>query len=542
MLRRSWKYVRHPSFSIVVCASALLILTSCGDGQDDPEDDEGASKLTLRMAADCGAGDCGSFVGSLKRTFYILATQNDYPEDSYPSDTSAPGRDGSSLGNFSGEFLADVCLQGSGILRDGTPIHVTRSCAGYTASVYSTEIDGKWCNNFCFEFLDRNQYPFGLARNGETPNPLRSVAVWSDQVPLGSIIYIPEFDGFAVPDSGKIHDGCFKANDTGGAITHGRIDIHAGTGRRETSLYKRTTGSFGGTVDVYMNSPRCANATLEAFFPLNVALGLGDGPATVLPDVQIPDVELPDLPEMPEFSPAPAATGCHARFTPPGGTEQEATWACETDLSFSECSSQAFLCQRPGQGGGRWDLGGIRDACNTNPQLEGQGDWLGIPVCSGVTSTQPAEQITGYAWSDTWNTHPYCVAQPSGNAVHPDRCRETVGTQFLWVKHLVGGYFCEEHTLEGVKIGEVDARVCDIQFQSSYAWEPRLGIGLLGWVCAKYDNTGTRLDEVDVSVCETNLGKTYQWTANFWWQECHAYTPDGRDMGKTDEALCGAKT
>ena len=52
----------------------------------------------------------------------------------------------------------------------------------------------------------------------------RSVAVDPRLVPMGEPLYIPEFDGVVLP-SGKVHDGCVRADDTGGNIKKKKMDF-----------------------------------------------------------------------------------------------------------------------------------------------------------------------------------------------------------------------------------------------------------------------------------------------------------------------------
>ena len=43
-------------------------------------------------------------------------------------------------------------------------------------------------------------------------------------IPIGEPLYIPEFDGMILPD-GSIHDGCVRADDTGGGIKGRKMDF-----------------------------------------------------------------------------------------------------------------------------------------------------------------------------------------------------------------------------------------------------------------------------------------------------------------------------
>src|SRR5262249_61271131 len=69
----------------------------------------------------------------------------------------------------------------------------------------------------CFEQLEAPASPFGRGAGQRPLIPFKSVAVDPRVIPLGEPLYIPEFDGMVLPD-GSIHDGCVRADDTGGGI------------------------------------------------------------------------------------------------------------------------------------------------------------------------------------------------------------------------------------------------------------------------------------------------------------------------------------
>ena len=52
----------------------------------------------------------------------------------------------------------------------------------------------------------------------------KSVAVDPRLIPIGEPLYIPEFDGMILPN-GAVHDGCVRADDTGGGIKKRKTDF-----------------------------------------------------------------------------------------------------------------------------------------------------------------------------------------------------------------------------------------------------------------------------------------------------------------------------
>jgi 3D (Asp-Asp-Asp) domain-containing protein len=107
-------------------------------------------------------------------------------------------------------FAWALRLEGTGLMEDGRIINYTGKCPyGYGT---------------CFEQLDVREHPFGRGAGMRPLIPFKSVAVDPRLVPIGEVLYIPEFDGLVLPD-GSIHDGCVRADDTGGGIKHKKMDF-----------------------------------------------------------------------------------------------------------------------------------------------------------------------------------------------------------------------------------------------------------------------------------------------------------------------------
>ena len=114
------------------------------------------------------------------------------------------------FGRVPERFAWSLRLEGSGLMNDGRVINYTGKCPfGYGT---------------CFEQLDIAEHPFGRGAGYRPLVPFKSVAVDPRLVPIGEPIYIPEFDGLVLPD-GSIHDGCVRADDTGGGIKKRKMDF-----------------------------------------------------------------------------------------------------------------------------------------------------------------------------------------------------------------------------------------------------------------------------------------------------------------------------
>jgi 3D (Asp-Asp-Asp) domain-containing protein len=186
--------------------------------------------------------------------FYWLVLESDYDDPQSPNvPRSGRGQlvpthtwvelytpEGYYFGHVPERLAWALRLEGSGLMRDGRIINYTGKCAfGYGT---------------CFEQLDVTEHPFGRGAGLRPLVPFKSVAVDPRLVPIGEPLYIPELDGLVLPD-GSIHDGCVRADDTGGGIK-----------RRKMDFFVVTYGNFRFLLDELANvtwmtphvqAPRC---------------------------------------------------------------------------------------------------------------------------------------------------------------------------------------------------------------------------------------------------------------------------------------------
>lgn len=184
----------------------------------------------------------------LWNTYYKIAAETDFGGS--PSVTLSDNS-GNPLASVTRAFYDDFCMEGSGRLRDGRVINFG------TGSSY-----GGGCTA---RLLDSSRYPWGAGTHipGESfARPLRpwkSIAVDRHTIPLGSSVYIREFDGLYIPEvdgiGGFTHDGCFVAEDTGGAITGNHIDIFGGTRRAYLAVERMIPTR--SQLTAWINSGRC---------------------------------------------------------------------------------------------------------------------------------------------------------------------------------------------------------------------------------------------------------------------------------------------
>jgi len=149
-------------------------------------------------------------------------------------------RDGFFLARVTERFACSLRLEGSGLMMDDRVVNYTGRCNyGYGT---------------CFEQLDVKEFPFGRGARRRTLVPFKSVAVDPRVIRLGEPLYVPEFDGLVLPD-GSIHDGCVRADDTGGGIKKRKMDFFVVTYGNFRFLLDELLGV--SWVTPHIQEPRC---------------------------------------------------------------------------------------------------------------------------------------------------------------------------------------------------------------------------------------------------------------------------------------------
>jgi 3D (Asp-Asp-Asp) domain-containing protein len=185
--------------------------------------------------------------------FYWLSLESDY-EDTVSLNVPKTGAcalpanrwvelytlEGYFFGRVPERYACSLKLEGSGLLRDGRVVNYTGPC--------------KFGYGTCFEQLDIADFPFGRGAGLRPLIPFKSVAVDPRVIRLGEPLYIPELDGLALPD-GSIHDGCVRADDTGGGIKGRKMDFFVVTYGNFRALLDNLLGV--SWVTPYVEAPRC---------------------------------------------------------------------------------------------------------------------------------------------------------------------------------------------------------------------------------------------------------------------------------------------
>jgi 3D (Asp-Asp-Asp) domain-containing protein len=182
----------------------------------------------------------GANLGSFQLTYYWVTAEDDF---SGAKDTNLYDDSCTVLAVVPSAFAHSIGIEGTGRLSDGRVLNVSGSCGCATSPCY-TVVDA--------------QHPWGYGAQNNALVPFRSIAVDRTVIPLGSHVYIAEFDGVTMPGDPSygqfVHDGCVSADDVGGGIIGKHVDFFAAL----EAHYRTLDGALGlNSVTVYQGGQRC---------------------------------------------------------------------------------------------------------------------------------------------------------------------------------------------------------------------------------------------------------------------------------------------
>jgi 3D (Asp-Asp-Asp) domain-containing protein len=179
-----------------------------------------------------------------RNTYYDFPSEGAGEKDATLFDASC-----SPIARVTRRFHDQVCVQGSGRLAMGRTVSFARRDCGCASICPRTG------QHICFESLDPARFPSGRGATGKPITPLKTVAVDTAVIPLGTAIFVPELAGLPRPD-GSLHDGCFVAEDRGLKVVGRHIDVFTGDPSM-TAQWNGLVPSNKG-VHVRVGDPRCA--------------------------------------------------------------------------------------------------------------------------------------------------------------------------------------------------------------------------------------------------------------------------------------------
>jgi 3D (Asp-Asp-Asp) domain-containing protein len=123
------------------------------------------------------------------------------------------------------DFSKALALAGTGRLGDGRVLSYAGPC-----SCPSTP---------CYLVADAD-HPWGYGVKDIALAPFRSIAVNTSDIPIGTPLYVPAFDGLSMPGDkpwgGFVHDGCVRADDTRTSLATKQLDWFVAFGAYQQKL------------------------------------------------------------------------------------------------------------------------------------------------------------------------------------------------------------------------------------------------------------------------------------------------------------------
>lgn len=145
-------------------------------------------------------------LGTFRNTYYYMIFESDYPKEA--TTASVLAMDGTVLAKVTPRFMKDLAMEGSAKLRDGRVLNWA----------------GRINNESRYHFT---KLAWGRGTGACALAPFRTIAADPAQIPSGAVVRIAETVGMKLPD-GTRSDGLWRAEDTGSAILHDRIDLFIG--------------------------------------------------------------------------------------------------------------------------------------------------------------------------------------------------------------------------------------------------------------------------------------------------------------------------
>jgi 3D (Asp-Asp-Asp) domain-containing protein len=215
-MRRSSAWMPSPHFLLAFVFSGLMACGPSNVQSDFTQNDLSETARSPDFPSNPTALPVSAY---LRNTHYYTLFEEDY---SGAKTEEVLSKDGNLIARVTPKYFSHLVIEGSGKLADGRVIN------------WAGEVNGK-------PRFYVTPSPWGIGTRNCKLEPFRSVAVDRRVIPLGTLIYIDETKGMFLPN-GKIHDGYWRAEDTGGAILRDRVDLFIGRKRWNSALSQQGIG------------------------------------------------------------------------------------------------------------------------------------------------------------------------------------------------------------------------------------------------------------------------------------------------------------
>ena len=229
-----------------VLAFLVFVCTSKTYGEDNNDAFEFKVQKYDGQSRTKNKGCCGYPLvaeGKWALRFYWMAEEVRYNDSVFRKDYAEEqlyNKRGFYIGTYPLRFAKALLMEGSGLLSDGRVLGFAGRC--------------RFGFGYCFNEMNPSSHPFGRGAGRRPLVAFRSVAIDPELVSIGEPIYIPEFDGMVLP-GGDVHDGCVRADDTGGNIKKQKLDFFVVSYENFKLLRDRLWN--GAYITPHIEHPRC---------------------------------------------------------------------------------------------------------------------------------------------------------------------------------------------------------------------------------------------------------------------------------------------
>lgn len=167
----------------------------------------------------------GERIGAFRHTRYWVAMESDPAYNGLAKTATLRDMEDRVLARVAPEFKVNADLEGTAKLTDGRMLNYAGTRSGQPRYLVTKN---PWGDAF-FERCPLRVYG--------------TIAVDPDQIPIGSVVQIDETVNLRLAD-GTLHNGLWRADDTGGAILHDRIDLFVGVKKNQKILDDARLGNL----------------------------------------------------------------------------------------------------------------------------------------------------------------------------------------------------------------------------------------------------------------------------------------------------------
>ncbi|RUS12800.1 hypothetical protein BC937DRAFT_86967 [Endogone sp. FLAS-F59071] len=154
-------------------------------------------------------------------TYYWIAVQSDYVGGKANTWVGTCG--GKRIARINKNFADNLHMEGSGIVK-GQVLNLGACDCSYSKSK----------GYMCFEILNKKQFPYGQTSNGDPLHPYTTIA--SNDMKIGTKIFVPELKGWTLPGSKHKHNGCMRVSDQSWSFEGRHIDFFSLTMKNYETL------------------------------------------------------------------------------------------------------------------------------------------------------------------------------------------------------------------------------------------------------------------------------------------------------------------